>query len=104
MNVESTEDYDLRKRAEKHVSAVMAFRQHLLAYVVVNVLLIATWLTVALVARGGAWFPWFIFPLIGWGIGIVMHAFVVYGRSDERRERLVAKEIEKMKSGGGARS
>jgi cytochrome b561 len=100
MNGESITEKELRSRAEKRVNAIMAFRQHLLAYVVVNILLITTWLVVALVVGNGAWFPWFIFPLLGWGIGIAMHAWAVYGRSWVRRDQLVAKEMEKMRSAG----
>lgn len=45
----------------------LGFRIHLWVYLAVNVLLVATW------ALTGGSFPWFIFPLLGWGIGVVAH-------------------------------
>lgn len=96
MSVE-TDETSLRARAEKIVEAKRGFRQHLVIYAVVNMLIFFIWLATALVS--GAWFPWFIFPLGGWGIGIVMHAYDVYGGGhfETRREELVRKEMEKMK-------
>ena len=43
---------------------------HLFVYVAVNVMLIATWW---FTSDGGQVMPWFIFPLIGWGVGLVAH-------------------------------
>jgi len=98
MNIDS-EERSLRARAEKIVEAKRGFRQHLVIYVTVNMLIFFIWLVTALVS--GAWFPWFVFPLGGWAIGLVMHAYEVYGtgRFETRREELVQKEMERMKRG-----
>lgn len=56
------------------------FRIHLAAYVAVQLMLIATWW---FTSNGGAVMPWFIFPLAGWGIGVVAHYAAV--RSGRRR-------------------
>ena len=53
------------KQAEKEKSE---FRGHILAYLGVNLFLFFVYLMT------GAGFPWFLFPLGGWGIGIVSHA------------------------------
>lgn len=54
----------LKKRAE--------LRSHLTVYVVFNTMLIVIW------AVMGHNFFWPIFPLLGWGVGIVLHAVDVY--------------------------
>ena len=64
---------DRRRRAERWRTAeVTGFRIHLAVYVAVQVLLVVTWWLT------GAGFQWFWFPLIGWGIGLALHAIVVY--------------------------
>ena len=72
--VESTKDQEqLRyERAHARVQAIKGFYVHATAFVVVNVAL----LTLNALA-GGVW--WFYWPLIGWGIGLGLHAFGVFG-------------------------
>lgn len=66
-------DADRRRRAERlRAAELMGFRVHLATYIGVQVLLIAIW------ALTGAGYQWFWFPLLGWGIGILVHAAVVY--------------------------
>jgi len=50
------------------------FRVHLIVYAAVNLLLLAINL---LTDRSHLWFYW---PLIGWGLLVLGHAFLVYGR------------------------
>lgn len=45
---------------------------HARSYFVTNGFLFLLWLTLALSV--GVWFPWFVFPLLGWGMGMTMHA------------------------------
>jgi hypothetical protein len=56
-----------REREARQILKRRAFYLHLAIYLAVQVMLIAIW---ALVGGG---FPWFLFPLMGWGIGIVAH-------------------------------
>jgi uncharacterized membrane protein len=66
------------------------FHAHLLAFVLFNSFLWLIWAVVN--AFGGPAFPWPIFPLVGWGIGLVFHAWDAYGRkpfSEEEIEREV---------------
>lgn len=49
-----------------------ALRGHARSFFVVNGFLFLLWLTLA--ASVGVWFPWFVFPLLGWGMGMTMHA------------------------------
>jgi len=56
--------------AKKRVQARTDFTIHLIVYLGVNALLICLWLFVT-----GRGFPWFLFPLGGWSIGLVSHYF-----------------------------
>jgi 2TM domain len=58
-----------------------AWRIHLMVYVAVQVLLFATWGVVW--AFGGTAFPWPVFALLGWGIGVVAH-YAAVRHSPER--------------------
>ncbi len=77
--VQPTGDAQLRAEAVESLQKKQAFRAHLTAFVLVNALLFVIWLVSAITAGGGAWFPWFIFPLFGWGIGLAFHGRAVYG-------------------------
>jgi hypothetical protein len=56
-----------REREARQILKRRTFYLHLAVYLAVQVMLIAIW---ALVGGG---FPWFLFPLMGWGIGVVAH-------------------------------
>lgn len=61
------------RRARKRVRALKDFYSHLATYLVVNAFLVAINLTTT---------PdpfWAIWPIAGWGIGIVSHAISVFG-------------------------
>ena len=66
-------DADRRRRAERlRAAELMGFRVHLATYIGVQVLLVTIW------ALTGGGYQWFWFPLLGWGIAILVHAAVVY--------------------------
>jgi hypothetical protein len=65
----------LREQAIKVAHKKRDFRTHVVAYVLVNALLIGIW------AVTGADFFWPVFVLGGWGIGLAFNAWDVYGRS-----------------------
>lgn len=62
--------------AEKRVS----FKRHLITYLLVNGFLIAIWLFGA-VSTGFKSNFWPIWPILGWGIGIVFSYVDAYGKS-----------------------
>jgi hypothetical protein len=68
---------DLRAAAIRSLRRKHAFKIHLLVYVLVNALLIAIW--VAGGVTSGVWYPWWIFPLFGWGIGVAIQGWSAYG-------------------------
>ena len=65
---------DLRAQAIRSLKKKRDFRSHLVAYVLVNALLVVIWA----VTSGG--FFWPVFPLIGWGIAVGFNAWDAYGR------------------------
>jgi hypothetical protein len=69
-----------------------AFYYHFVVYIVINVLLFVIWF---FTFRG---FPWFVFPLAGWGVGVFFHflaVFVFPGRG--ALERMTEREYEELK-------
>jgi hypothetical protein len=80
-----TDQDDKRAAAVKRIEAKRAFRFHLALYLLVNLFLIVIW---ALTGHGYFWPIW---PILGWGIGIVFHGWAVYlqkpiSEEDIRRE------------------
>ncbi len=79
---ESSSSYE---RAQKHVKALKDFYSHLVIY------LIFVPFFIFLNFRSGD-FPWAIFPIVGWGIGILGHASetfswnVFFGKGWEERK------------------
>ena len=77
---------------------------HLISYIFVNLFLFIIYY------QNMAYFlyPWFLFPLVFWGVGLLIHAavYMIYfrsksgkdGRLQSKREKSVEKELEKMKS------
>jgi hypothetical protein len=88
--VEDTQE--LRTRALKRLQDRRGLMAHALAYLSVNVLLVALWLAT------GASFFWPLFPIFGWGIGLAFHAWsVLWPEPDEAH---VDREIERIRRRG----
>lgn len=62
-----------REQAVKRLESRQDFRKHLTVYVLVNSLLVVVWLAT------GAGFFWPIWPILGWGIAVVLHGWSLYG-------------------------
>jgi hypothetical protein len=84
---------DIRQLAIDRLRKRREFIQHLVVYVVVNLVLTLIWL---FTTPGG--FYWPMFPLFVWGIGIVFHALDVFSPvfssaspSEEKVEREMAR-------------
>lgn len=85
-----TRDEELRSRAIRRLKKKRDFRAHLLVYALVNTFILAIW------AVTGSGFFWPIFPMVGWGIGVVMNAWDVY-HSEGPDEEQIRREMELMK-------
>ncbi|WP_170861043.1 2TM domain-containing protein [Trujillonella endophytica] len=81
----------------RRLRAKREFAEHLIAYVGVNGLLWTVWLVVGLTAD--AWFPWPLFPMAGWGIGLAFHAWATFGPpSRPISERAIDREMQRLSS------
>jgi phosphate/sulfate permease len=90
------ENKEAYRKAEQRVRAKMGFFIHLCVYLGVNLILfIINWETL-----GPNGYHWFIWPLLGWGIGIFFHFMGVFFFSGSIKERMIAKEIERQKKRG----
>lgn len=72
------------QEAKKHVKEIKGFYFHIITYILVNAVLVVINL---LTSPEHLWFIW---PIIGWGVGLVIHAFSVFsnlwGKSWEERK------------------
>ena len=79
---ESTEPEPLRVHAIAALKKRRDFRGHVLVYVLVNAALVTIWS-----ATSGGFF-WPIFPIVFWGIGVVMNGWDAYFVDDFSEERI----------------
>jgi hypothetical protein len=84
-------DDALRERAVKRLKKRRDFYGHVLVYTLVNTFLVVIW---AVTGDGG--FFWPIFPMVGWGIGVVMNAWDVFGGGDEFDEERIHREMQRL--------
>jgi fatty acid desaturase len=88
-------DEDLREAAVRRLHRKREFMEHLVSYLIVNTLLVTVWLVLGLTA--GFWFPWPVFPIVGWGIGLAFHAWATFGTpSRPISEESISREMERL--------
>ena len=78
-----------REKAITRLKQKSEFLTHLFVYLVVNAFIVVIWLAT------GAGFFWPIFPMLGWGIGLVFHAWDVYWRTPISEEQ-IRREMERL--------
>ena len=83
----------LRQLARERAKAKTGFYIHLIIYIIVNILLVSIWY----ITLGPSGFPWFVFPLIGWGIALVIHGVVTFG-GNSLEDRMTERELAKLKA------
>lgn len=93
--LETAHDPILWKQAKGRVG----FRTHLRSYLIINTGLWLLYLAIG-ISAGPADFrglsvPWPLFPMLGWGIGLVSHYLAVYRYPNERSQ--IEREYEKLK-------
>jgi fatty acid desaturase len=81
-------EWEGRRSARRREVAV-----HAVLWAAVNLLLIVIW------AVTGAGFPWFVFPLFGWLVGVVAHGAVVYVRRSPD-DAVMARELRRQRADG----
>lgn len=79
------------ERIEKKVEERLGFYTHLAAYVVINLFLIA--LNMVMTPE----YYWFIWPLIGWGLAVILHGLsvFVFGGGSTLKQRMIDAETKK---------
>jgi hypothetical protein len=87
--VTDTREQAARDRAVTQLKKRRDFYGHLLIYVLVNTFLVVIWAVV-----GAHGFFWPVFPIVGWGIGVVMNAWDVFWRPPIT-EHDIQREIER---------
>ncbi len=86
-------DDELRRKARERVEAKLGFYVHFTVYCAVNLVLFFIWYFITLPVNG---FPWFLFPLAFWGIGLVAHGLTVFARTGVV-DRMTEQEYRKLK-------
>ena len=82
MEVGAGSEQELREQAIQRLKKKRDFKTHVLIYVAVNAFLVVIW------AVTSAGFFWPIFPILGWGIGVLANAWDVYGRKPISEEEI----------------
>ena len=83
----ATSEADILRRARRRAAAEVGFYAHLQSYLGVMAFL-------ALINLFTTWYPWFLWPALGWGIGLFAHYMAVFG-SRHLKERYFDPTIER---------
>ena len=82
-------EVDAYLKAKKQVKDIKDFYGNLVSYCVVIPIL-------AYINYQTSWqFKWFVFPMIGWGLGVALQAFSVFGYGRSWEERKISELMEK---------
>jgi hypothetical protein len=89
-----TEEQELRARAEQRVSDRSHLLQHIGSYIIINGFLVVVW---ALTGHG---YPWFLWVMAGWGIGLAAHivGYFTGTRGQAVRDKMVEREMERLRT------
>lgn len=95
-HVESSEKDARFRRAQDHVRAIRGFYIHLGVYLIVNLgIFLLNWVLIQVNGSNQNWF--FYWPLLGWGIAVLINGFVVFGSDrflgPDWEERKVREEL-----------
>jgi hypothetical protein len=83
-------EQELRSRARKIAEDKVGFYVHLTIYIVVNAMLVFIWWW------AGDGFPWFIFVMVFWGIGLVAHGVGTFS-GGKYTDRMAEREYQRLK-------
>jgi hypothetical protein len=88
---ETGSDEALRERAIKRLKKRRDFAAHVLVFTLVNTFIVLIW---ALTDPHG--FFWPVFPIAGWGIGLVMNAYDAFHDDDFAEDR-IQREMQRLR-------
>jgi len=89
--VKLTEE-EIITEARRRVRARRGFYSHLATYLIVNTFLVLIW-----AFASGAGYPWFLWVMGGWGIGLLWNFLAVFVFSKGSEWAAVEREAEKIK-------
>jgi signal transduction histidine kinase len=93
-SAEATADEQIQKRARQQARAEVGFYGHLQSYLGVIAFL-------AFINMMTTWYPWFLWPAGGWGLGLFFHYMGVFGAQrlkEQYFEPAVAREVQREKT------
>lgn len=90
MTETAAREAELRQRALTRIKKRRDFYAHVMVYLLVNAFLVIIWW---MTSPGG--FFWPVFPIVGWGIGVVMNGWDVYVGQNYSEED-IQREIREM--------
>lgn len=79
------EQQEAYKFAMQRVQAKIGFQRHLVSYLLGAIILIAIYLVTGQMP-GFTTYPWYIWPLVGWGLALLLHFLIVFVFNDSRAE------------------
>ena len=89
MEVLTSEERKTYIKAKKRVEKLKGFYSHILAYIVLTPI----WIYINYITYWD--FKWFWFPVVGMGISIIIHAFIMFGYNNDWEERKLKEFMEK---------
>lgn len=91
IQVTPASEEELRTQAIHSLKKKQAFRNSLVAYVLVNAFLIVIW------ALSDSSYFWPVWVIGGWGIGLAFQAYDAYGRRGTVTESQVSEEMNRLR-------
>jgi hypothetical protein len=90
MEQDINKDHDLWKTAQERAG----FKVHIIVYFIVIAFLWILWAFLGYINEREDWYvdKWPIYPMLGWGLGVLLHYFIVY----RWKKKLTMKEYEKL--------
>ncbi|MFA4852330.1 MAG: 2TM domain-containing protein [Bacteroidales bacterium] len=88
MEPDLNKDHDLWKTAQERAG----FKVHFIVYLIIISFLWILWTFIGYVNDGEYDHKWPIYPMFGWGLGVLLHYFIVYSW----KKKLTLKEYEKL--------
>ena len=93
MELSGASEDEIRDRAVESLKRKRDFNTQILTWLVVSVVLTGIW-----AATGSDNFFWPVFPIAGWGIGIAVQAWSIYGPGSRPiTESDIARESERLR-------
>ena len=85
-------EHEKTAKAAQQVEAITGFYIHLIVFVLVMaLLLVINWVTFT----DGIW--WVQWPLLGWGLGVALHAWAVFGSTPQFVTNWQLRKIKELK-------